>query len=275
MRVVTLVEKTALSSQYETGRGICLYIETKTHKILFDLGENEVFLRNARKLGVEIADVDTVVISHGHAVHAGGLEAFLTQNEKARIYVRESAFEPHFIRMMGIPFDVGLDSRLKSHPRIIFTDVVHRPDDTMTLFADVSGNDCYSPANAALCTRRGNNQYEDDLFEHEQSLLLKEEGRYVLIGGCAHKGIVNIKRRAEEIAGRSVDCVVSGFHLYNQSTDKYAPNTAVIELGRALRRQKETQYYTCHCTGPKAYDILKNVMGKQIRYLRAGREIEV
>lgn len=275
MRVITLVEKTAVSSQYETGRGICLYIETKEHKILFDLGENEIFLRNARKLGVDIADVDTVVISHGHAVHAGGLDAFLTQNDKARIYIRESAFEPHFIRIMGIPFDIGLDGRLRQHPRISFTGTVQKLDDSLTLFADAGGSDCYSPANAALCTRKGNNQYEEDLFEHEQSLLIQEDGKNILIGGCAHRGIVNIKRRAEEIAGSSMDRVISGFHLYNQSTDKYAPDTAVIELGRSLRRRKETQYYTCHCTGPRAYDILKNIMGKQIRYLRAGREIEI
>ncbi len=95
MIVTGLVENTSVSSKYKRKHGLCLYIQTAKHKILFDLGPNKLFLENARKIGVNIAEIDTVVISHGHADHAGARCLFLQKNHSAKIYVRESAFDKH------------------------------------------------------------------------------------------------------------------------------------------------------------------------------------
>ena len=66
MRVIALVENTSISKDYKSKHGLCLYIETKKHKLLFDLGSNSLFLGNAVKLDVDISDIDSVIISHGH-----------------------------------------------------------------------------------------------------------------------------------------------------------------------------------------------------------------
>jgi len=63
IKVTTLVENTSISTDYAHKHGLCLYIETTNHKILFDLGSNGLFLENAKKLGVNIAEIDTVIIS--------------------------------------------------------------------------------------------------------------------------------------------------------------------------------------------------------------------
>jgi len=80
MIIKTLVENTAVSKEYECEHGLSLYIETNKHKILFDLGKSDLFLKNAKRLNVDITEVDLVVISHGHYDHGGGLGAFLKTN---------------------------------------------------------------------------------------------------------------------------------------------------------------------------------------------------
>lgn len=49
MIVKTLVENTSNSKEYKSKHGLSLYIETRERKILFDLGSNDLFLRNAKK----------------------------------------------------------------------------------------------------------------------------------------------------------------------------------------------------------------------------------
>jgi 7,8-dihydropterin-6-yl-methyl-4-(beta-D-ribofuranosyl)aminobenzene 5'-phosphate synthase len=52
MIIKTLVENTSISEQFRTEDGLSLYIETPKHKLLFDLGQNDLFLENARKMNV-------------------------------------------------------------------------------------------------------------------------------------------------------------------------------------------------------------------------------
>lgn len=86
LKIVGLVENTTESPNLKYKHGLSLYIETERHRILFDMGPNDLFLENARKLGVDIASIDIAVISHGHVDHCGGLKSFLKGNSTARIY---------------------------------------------------------------------------------------------------------------------------------------------------------------------------------------------
>jgi 7,8-dihydropterin-6-yl-methyl-4-(beta-D-ribofuranosyl)aminobenzene 5'-phosphate synthase len=87
MLIKTLVENTSISKDFGSEHGLSLYVETKKHKILFDVGASDLFLQNAKKLNVNIADVDFLVISHGHYDHGGGLKTFLKENTKAEVFL--------------------------------------------------------------------------------------------------------------------------------------------------------------------------------------------
>ncbi len=273
MKVKVLVENTSVTSEYKSEHGLCLYIQTAKHKILFDLGPNGLFLKNARKIGVNIAEIDTVVISHGHADHAGALSLFLQNNHSAKIYVRKGAFDRHYTKVLGLPFSVGLDRSLMDNKQIIFTDSVAMIDDELTLFSDVEAKELTSNSNRALWAEI-NGKKQIDNFEHEQNLLINEGDKAVLFAGCAHAGIVNIKARAEQLTNGKPLIIVGGFHLYNPVSKKHESKELVDKIAERLA-DGNACYYTCHCTGQWAYSIMKEKLKDSLQHLSTGNEIEI
>ena len=64
----------------ETEHGLSFYIQTDKSNILLDVGASDKFLNNAGQLGIDIADVDCLVLSHAHNDHTGGVACFLQHN---------------------------------------------------------------------------------------------------------------------------------------------------------------------------------------------------
>lgn len=91
VKIYTLAENTAFNSKFASEHGLSLYIETDSHKILFDSGQTDVFIKNAALLGVDLSKIDIAILSHGHYDHGGGFERFLEINQTASIYINENA----------------------------------------------------------------------------------------------------------------------------------------------------------------------------------------
>ena len=270
-KIVALVENTRISKEYYAKHGLCLYIETEKHKILFDLGSDDKFAKNAQKKGIDLKAVDTVVISHGHLDHGGALKTFMKRNDRAKIYIRKSAFAPHFTKILNIPFYAGLDKGLMESPRLVFTGERHVIDEELTLFSDVKGNAYYSKANDVLLARKDGRLVKDD-FCHEQNLIITAPGGKILISGCSHAGIVNIQREAEAVGEAEMACVIGGFHLFNPTRGNDEKYKLIDDIAVALNEKKST-YYTCHCTGVKTYERMKQTMGDRLQYLSTGMEL--
>ena len=138
MKIVTLLENTACKDGLCAAHGLSLYIETPRHKILFDMGPNDGFLTNAKALGVDLAAVDTAVLSHGHYDHGGGLAAFCEANSRAEVLIHMDAFGDFYATNEGRePRYIGLDPELwQIESRVLPTGGLLRLDDELTLFAD-------------------------------------------------------------------------------------------------------------------------------------------
>ena len=273
MKLVTLMEDTACAPDFACEHGLSFYIEANGQKLLFDMGQTDLFLRNAQALGVPLDEVDTAFVSHGHYDHGGGLAAFLEVNNSAPVYLHKQAFEPHFSQKPDGIRPIGLDTALADSDRLILTDGVTEIDDTLTLFSDVTGQDCCPGGNRTLFERE-NGQYVPDRFAHEQSLIVREGDKVALFTGCAHRGVVNICARAKEIIGRAPDFVIGGMHLFSPSTGKSEPDERIRAVASRLV-QTGSRYFTCHCTGQHAFAVLHETLGERIAFLAAGSVTEL
>ena len=274
MKLTVLVENTSCGLT-GSAHGLSLYIEATGHKILFDAGpEGELLLKNAGLLGIDLSQIDLAFLSHGHYDHSGGLMAFLDANSKAQLYLQRMALQPYYAtEKEGLRY-IGIDSILsgKYADRLHLTDGQERISENLLCFSDVATSDFLSGSNQVLLETCGD-EYKPDRFLHEQDLLIEENGKLILIAGCAHRGIINIMRRAKEIAGRAPDAVYAGFHLTNPGMGIDEPEDFVRSVGNELAKWP-CRYYTGHCTGKGPYGILKEILGDRLNYLAGGATYE-
>lgn len=268
MRIVSLVDNVSNNKALGFEHGLSLYIETAKHKLLFDLGASSLFVDNALKLGVDLKAIDTVILSHGHYDHGGGLQAFLYENSKAVIYIKKEAFGDYYSERVSGTEYVGLDKSLSQNSRIVFVDNDMVLDDELKLFSGVNIIDERFSPNKKLKVRIGTKYFEDD-FAHEQNLIINSDGVKALVAGCAHNGITNIIRKFIEIEGADPDYVISGFHLSNPSGGKNENETVIYRVGNSINKHN-TKYYTCHCTGIEPYKKLKEILNNIVEYFAAG-----
>ncbi len=236
--------------------------------MLFDLGASNLFIENGKKLDVDIIEIESVIISHGHSDHGGGLGAFLAHNSHAKVYVQKAAFEKHYAsRQCESLKEIGLERAFEANSQIIKTGDLYTIKEGITLFTNHQRLTPPPISNKGLYCEKSSEKVQDD-FKHEHSLMIEEEGKIVLITGCAHNGIINILEEFKKLKGKMPDVVIGGFHLSSRSSGNETPQM-IEKIGRYLQETK-SQYYTCHCTGIAAYNQLKEQMGDQIHYLSAG-----
>ncbi|MGM9619172.1 MAG: MBL fold metallo-hydrolase [Oscillospiraceae bacterium] len=274
MKITVLMENRTQREDMRCAHGLSLYIETAERKLLFDMGPDGTFLENARTMGIDLAEVDMAFLSHGHHDHAGGLAAFCEVNEKASIYMEKDAFGLYYGTAGEERVYAGIDqSFLRYRDRFVFTNGRTMVDNAVTLFSDVRGELYCVPLNDGMTEERNGIFVQDD-FRHEQNLIVTEGTKRVLFTGCAHRGIVNILRRTEEILGRAPDAVVGGFHLYDHTTGEL-PEEKLLSGVAAELKARPGRCCTGHCTGIAAYRTLRSALGERCDYLFCGKTIEL
>ncbi len=272
MIIKMLIENESLSEAFKTENGLSLYIETKKHKLLFDCGAGPLFIDNAKTMDVDLKEVDSLILSHGHFDHGGGLSAFLKINDIAKVYLQPKSFDKYYSkRKDGDKAYIGLEQSLQGNDRFIFTEDEFVIDDELELFADISGAMFIPSGNRSLLKEENGIILADD-FAHEQNLIIREADKYLLVAGCAHRGIVNIIESFRIKKGFMPDYIIGGFHLYNRSAGRCEDLDVVTAIGEYLLATN-ANCYTCHCTGTESYHMLKAVMGERINYLATGSKL--
>ena len=278
MRVVNLIENTKGHDRCAYAHGLSFYVETSKHKLLVDLGPSDAALHNAKELGIDLSKVDTVVLSHGHYDHSGGIMPFANINSDARIYMQETADADYYAddgeRAEGERYRyIGIDKAIAGLSQAVKIQGDHRIDDELELFTIRKRSHDLPFTNKRLLIKENGELRRDD-FVHEQYLVISEGDKKILISGCAHNGILSILDAFKEKYGAEPDMVISGFHLMKKTGYTDDELRQIISIGTELMRYS-TKFVTCHCTGETAFEIMKNVLGDQLQYVHSGENVEV
>ena len=272
MIIRNLIENTEGAPGCLFEHGLSFYVETKKHRLLMDLGPSASILENAARLGIDLTKVDTVVLSHGHNDHGGGILPFAGLNPDAKIYMQDCAEGDYYSTIDGLHY-IGLPREIRDLPQVVRISGSFKIDEELQLFADIPFEEEMPPSNRPLRKKQGDEYVQDD-FRHEQYLVIREGNMHVLLSGCAHHGILNIMSHYRKMYGNDPDYVISGFHLMQKDSYTEEDIRSIGHTACVLRSGK-TVFYTGHCTGEKPFEVLKNVLGDRIHYFHCGDEIEL
>ncbi len=268
MKITVLLENSRVNPELSCAHGLSLLAEWDDNCVLIDTGPERHFIDNAVFLGKELSKVQSLIISHGHRDHGGGLEHFLQLNGEARVYLHKDAFENHWaIKPDGGLKSVSLDDSLpEKYPgRVEYVDKFRVLGDILIFACD--SNVGKSPVmNENLL--KGQTPEKDD-FGHEINVLINDGTGKVLFVGCAHRGIINILHSCREITGTYPELVVGGFHLSSKGLGKAESEASVRQLAHELKAAGCT-YITGHCTGETAAVVLKEVLGEKLFLMSSG-----
>jgi 7,8-dihydropterin-6-yl-methyl-4-(beta-D-ribofuranosyl)aminobenzene 5'-phosphate synthase len=279
MKITVLAENSVCKANpgnLKSEHGLSLFIEFSERKILFDTGQSDMFIRNAEKLGIDLSQVDYLVISHGHFDHGGGLKHFLRINKKAKIFLHINASHKFYTRILGfIPYYVGLDQKIiVQNSRLYFIEEDTQIENNIILLEGFPEVFPQPESNKSLF-KKTNNRFIADKFNHELAMLLIENDEIVLFSGCSHSGIYNILEEVKLFSKKMrIKATFGGFHINNPISNKNESPEYIKELTKALG-ETDQLFYTGHCTGEINFRFIKYRLGRKIQTMNTGEIIEV
>jgi 7,8-dihydropterin-6-yl-methyl-4-(beta-D-ribofuranosyl)aminobenzene 5'-phosphate synthase len=276
----TLVSEFGLSMHVESQRG------TEKRTVLIDFGFTpDALVNNAKLLEIDPAELDALVLSHGHYDHFGGLVGFLQNNNgklkpKLPIYVGgEEAFCSREWTAPPVRGDFGaLDRQALENANLTVTyadgpALVAEHGFTTGQIGQVSFEKLLSPTAMKIGVNQGIGCYADrlpedertkavipDQFRHEIATAFNLRGRgLIVLTSCSHRGVINAIKQAQAVSGiNKVHAVIGGFHLAPYKED-YVRDT--IDALKAI----DIDYVVpLHCTGEPFYEMAKAEMPNKL-----------
>lgn len=272
MRITVLIDNTpGVNEAMQSEHGLSLHITAGSMQILVDTGLTGKAIDNAEALGIDIREVDVLVLSHGHIDHTGGLRRFLEVNKKAKIWASNKISEYQYASCRGGHIhSLSPDAELINSHRDRF------------VFIDQDRNICHN-IRCVLCKHNlfmrpagnryltvGNMPYEAD---DEIALCIIDNSRLNIISPCSHSGLLNIIASCYESTGISrANAFVGGLHLLDEEVS--ADNVPL--LAETLHSTYSgLKLITGHCTGALAKETFIRIMKGNCKVMNTGFIIEV
>ena len=246
-------QEVALKAEHGFSAAVRLFQGDDVRTVLLDTGRSgSLAVENAACVGLDLADVEAVVISHGHGDHVGGMAAVARKfTHPVRViahpdaflerYVKQPSgnrmrfpdFRPDLFEGMNLAFEVHTAPVLLAGNRIATTGEIPRRTDYEKGFPP------------QMSVRNGQCVPDVEVWDDQALVFVVKERGPVIISGCGHAGIVNTVRYALELAAAARPlAVIGGFHLCWPTPDE------VVRRTMADLKGLDPQYLVpCHCTG--------------------------
>lgn len=228
--------------------GFSCLVETVDGTYLFDTGSGLTIINNAERLGIDLHQLDGIILSHGHFDHTGGLKQVLEKTGPVAIYAHPDLFSNRFsshggpLRNIGIAWEqqeleaLGADFQLSKEPINIAENIL--------LSGCVPRTNPHETGDPKLVIEVAEGKLDSDPLEDDLSLFLRTEKGLVLLLGCAHAGLINIIDHAVAVTGESrIHAVVGGTHLMYSGKDQLKATMDRLES------EDVTHIGASHCTG--------------------------
>lgn len=264
MKITVLVDNNTYIDKYYYGEpAVSYYIEADGKKILYDVGYSEAFILNARKLDIDLLNLDYLVLSHGHLDHTWGLDPLLRLYMEAdtggidlkrpKIITHEKTFYYRPREWLGGSGSLITKERVSNFFEIGTRDKPVWLTEKLVLLINIPKSNDFELKKPFKKIKDGNSEI-DDFMEDEIALAYKGKDGLIVISACSHRGICNIIEYAKKICdeGRIID-VIGGFHLIN-------PEKNILDRTvEYFKENKPATVHACHCTDFQSKVALSHV----------------
>ena len=253
--------------------GWAVHIAAGAHRILLDTGQGLGLINNSRVLGVDLSQLDGIVISHGHYDHTSGLADALLMGGKTDIYMHPDGFVDRYWfkdgqrREIGIRHKQGYLESLGGQFRPVtgFTEIFPQ----IYLTGEVPRVTDFEPPDATMKIRSATGEWVQDELRDDLSLVVATDKGLVVVLGCAHAGLINILTHVTAmLPGQPIHTVIGGTHLGFADSSQFNATVA------ALHHFGVQRLGASHCTGLANCARLQHVFGKQFFFAAAGTRWE-
>lgn len=273
--ITLLVENTARGMGVLGEHGLAWWIDTGSHRVLFDTGQGMALMHNATRLGIDLSKADAIVLSHGHFDHVGGLEQVLTVAKNATLYFHPRAIEPKYTgsdrksrgRRISIDF-METEAFRAGGCRVVVTREPTQIVPGVWMTGEIPRTNDFEDTGGPFFLDEAMTQ-PDPLLD-DQSIFIPTSQGVVVVFGCAHAGSINTLRRISTLTNNApVYATYGGLHLENANAHR------IDETVRALRACHPQKMGFCHCTGLHAIRRLWDEFPDSCVQTNAGMRIEL
>lgn len=280
MRIVMLIENTAVSSKLLVEHGMSLYIEMNGRVALFGSGASSKLINNAKRMNISLENTEALVIPHNHFAYTGGIDHLTQINPDIRIFAAKAA-DCQPVKKKGLFYSSmgNMAEKVKKHgSNFVLFNSFQQVFEGFFLLKDEIKDESFYIVEKNWKLRSGNDYIPEYMGQECFGALFPHGDRRkgcIILGGCAHCGLPNmigtVKKNWGEIPILSI---VTGLHFMDENPKKLTVDSDFLKrTAEAIREENVGAIYTCHCTGIKGYEELKTYLGTQLQYLQTGEEL--